>query len=386
MGNFSLLVQFKIFRDIWQFSYIALFFVLIKIKSEIIQAFTIIPEIISLDIIKNPIVTWMLVLLNFIATIFLLIYGMYEPNIHYLTEANTWKNKGSFSRSFVSYLLTIFTTFYLTFNIYVITYGFLSSTNFLIFLGVVAFIYYDIIFFLILMRRIKRDIPFVQPFDSAGNVIEYSEAQYHALVDKSESPYKSFFNAYTMKWTLYEIFVMLNKIAGLIVVTITAARVSTSFQKNMGVLIIVNAFLFFSEIAKALYYWKLKPFYSIFDNRSCFIGCIMNALLYLLNFFLFIKEGNGEPNAPTQYVSFSTFWSFSLTIMLSWSISSQSVILGQGSFANFQKKYIKKKLDLTPISMKGMPMRAKDCLQNYILFNSDKFDSVDLTILFWNNY
>ncbi len=104
MASFSYVQQFKIFRDIWQFSYIALYFVLMNIETAVITGFVVIPQLLTLDFIRNPIATWMVVLLNLIATVLLFYYGKYEPNNHFLTEARTWKNKGAFARAFVASL------------------------------------------------------------------------------------------------------------------------------------------------------------------------------------------------------------------------------------------------------------------------------------------
>ena len=102
MTSISYLQEFKILRDIWQFAFIALYFVVNSISSSISKGLVFIPQILTFDFISNPVANWVIVLINFLSTIFLIYFGKYEPNDHFLLEARTWKNKGVIARNAVS--------------------------------------------------------------------------------------------------------------------------------------------------------------------------------------------------------------------------------------------------------------------------------------------
>lgn len=107
-------------------------------------------------------------------------------------------------------------------------------------------------------------------------------------------------------------------------------------------------------------------------------------MVYLMNYFLLIKV-DGQPNEPTQILLLINIFFVASVLLIIWSISSQSVIIGQDFLQRFQKAYIKRKLDLTPISIQGKDMQNKDCLENYILFcpHLNELDHNTIKTLWW---
>lgn len=192
----SYVQEFKILRDFLQFAFISLYFEIKTIQTQYTEVTESIPRLLSLDFIVNSTAKWILLVVVLILTVLLLYYGRYEPNPHFLLEARTWKNKSAFTRTCVSFILTVYTSAFQPCNVYLIYNGILNSDSVGgTVIAILLLIYFDIFFSIMLMRKIKRDIPRVMDFNPAGQQAPITDARYVLVIEKSESPYKSFFEA-----------------------------------------------------------------------------------------------------------------------------------------------------------------------------------------------
>lgn len=204
---------------------------------------------------------------------------------------------------------------------------------------------------------------------------------------KSQNRLIRVFLKHRQTWKYYEFFTMMNKFIGLCITIVSAHRSNSTFVSDSTVLIVVNTILLMIELLRLVVFYKGKPFSNNFQNRSSLIGSVSNVMLYLMNYFLLIQV-DGQPNEPTQILMLINIFFVSSVLLIIWSISSQSVIIGQNFLQRFQKAYLKRKLDLTPLSFQGKDMQNKDCLENYILFSPhlNELDHSTIKMLFWQPF
>jgi len=395
----SVIREFKVLRDIWQFAYVALYSMVDYMEREVKIALSIIPDIISLNIpasIYESIAVLIIVLVVIVAIILIIVGYIIEPRMKLLVESPSWNSISKGKRRLIAFSLLIYTTELQSVNNAVLSFLFFTKSadsnsaqcgqkpnGFIQFIGVLIVLLLDGVILYILFKRIKRDRPVIK-----GK--SYNNQKYALDLETVQTPYKTLFEEYSYKLAYYEIVIIFVKIFSIfLMVGVSLQNQECDLNPDKKVVVgsaaIMNAnlILLVLEVFKFSFYYFSRPYLNLSSNRRMAFGCVMNAILYFININITWPTTNtGETNQLGVGLAVN-FWICNFFLGLIWIFTSESKIQGNSGTANVYKK-LTKKLDMTPITMRNIDDKASDVIENYVMFNDASLDlDREKQLIFW---
>ena len=397
----SVIREFKVLRDIWQFSYIALYSVIDYMKNEVKIALSIIPNIITLNL-PNQVyesISIIIIVAVILVAILLVVVGLrIEPRMKLLLDSPSWVSIPEFKRKVIRISLLVYTTELQSVNNAILSFMFFtksSDTNsskcaetpggFIQFLGVLIVLLLDFIMMFILFFRIKRDKPSIK-----GKLKNYNNQKYSMDLETLQTPYKSLFEEYSYKMAYYEILIMLIKIFSIFLMVGVSlnnqdCNMNSDVKTVKGSVAIMNAnlILLILEVFKFAIYYFSRPYLNLSSNRRMAFGSLMNAILYFININITWPTTNNDSTKQLGVGLTVNFWICNFFIGLIWIFTGESKIQGRSGAANIYKK-LTGKLDLTPLTLRNIDDKASDVIENYVLFNEPTLDfEREKRLIFW---
>lgn len=397
----SVIREFKVLRDIWQFSFIALYSVIDYLKDQVKVALSIIPNIITLNLPNEvyEIISGLIIALVLLVAICLVIVGYFiEPRMKLLLDSPSWVSISNGKKKTISAFLLIYTTGLQSVNNAVLSYMFFrkspdsnsqqcseSPNGGLQFLAVLIVVFLDVFILVLLFRRIKRDKPVIK-----GKFRNYNNQKYSLDLETLQTPYKSLFEEYSYRMAYYEILVIIVKIFSIfLMIGVSLNNQSCSLTSSLTTregsqaIMNANAFLLILEVFKFSFFHFSRPYLNLSSNRRMAFGCFMNTVMYFINLNVIwptVDTTEGENLGVGLAIN---FWICNFFLGLIWLFTSESKIQGKSGVANIYKK-LTKKLDMTPITLRNFDDKPTDVIDNYVLFNETLLDlDREKRLIFW---